>query len=167
MLASVMQHLAEQHRRLPQRRARHPANSTPSGPGRLPDRGAGPQALLRRGVLDPDLLHLGDGPQLAVTIPWGDVSTAWYTTGIPDISVYAATTPRQVRLLRLADRFGAVLRLGAVQRLMKRRIAAGAPGPSERTLVRTTSDVWGEARAADGRTAAARLRAPAARRRSC
>jgi short subunit dehydrogenase-like uncharacterized protein len=27
---------------------------------------------------------------LATTIPWGDVSTAFYSTGIPDIEVYMA-----------------------------------------------------------------------------
>jgi short subunit dehydrogenase-like uncharacterized protein len=33
-----------------------------------------------------------DRPRLCMTIPWGDVSTAYYSTGIPNIMVYAATS---------------------------------------------------------------------------
>ena len=28
-----------------------------------------------------------------MTIPWGDVSTAYHSTGIPNIRVYSATPP--------------------------------------------------------------------------
>ena len=30
----------------------------------------------------------GSGPRRSVTVSWGDVSTAYYSTGIPDIDVY-------------------------------------------------------------------------------
>ena len=33
---------------------------------------------------------LGRGPVETMTIPWGDVSTAWYSTGIPNIEVFMA-----------------------------------------------------------------------------
>src|SRR3954449_4542055 len=32
-------------------------------------------------------------PRMAMTIPWGDVSTAFHTTGIPNIRVYTAASP--------------------------------------------------------------------------
>lgn len=32
-------------------------------------------------------INFGNGEKTAVTIPWGDVSTAYYTTGIPNIEV--------------------------------------------------------------------------------
>jgi short subunit dehydrogenase-like uncharacterized protein len=35
----------------------------------------------------------GDGPTSATVIPWGDVSTAYYSTKIPNIEVRMATTP--------------------------------------------------------------------------
>lgn len=96
------------------------------------------------------MIDYGDGPQLAVTIPWGDVSTAWHTTGIPDIEVYAAMTPAMRRQLKIGDLLGPVLRLGPVQRFLKRRIDAAPAGPSDDTRSRTRSTVWGEARAPDG-----------------
>lgn len=106
------------------------------------------------------MIDYGDGPQLAVTIPWGDVSTAWHTTGIPNIAVYSATTAKQLRALRATRWLAPLLRLNTVKHLLTRRIAAGAPGPSERSLASTTSEVWGEARAADGRTATALFKGP-------
>src|SRR4051812_14952024 len=35
-------------------------------------------------------IDFGRGPRSATTIPWGDVATAFYSTGIPNIVVYAA-----------------------------------------------------------------------------
>ncbi|CAM4496393.1 MAG: hypothetical protein LEGION0403_FIIPPAGN_01689 [Legionella sp.] len=37
-------------------------------------------------------IDFGKGEKLATTIPWGDVSTAFYTTGIPNIEVYTHST---------------------------------------------------------------------------
>lgn len=106
------------------------------------------------------MVDFGDGPQLAVTIPWGDVSTAWHTTGIPDITVYAASSRKQIRLLRASNWFAPLLRTGPVQRYMKKRVDAAAPGPSDDSRGRTTSEVWGEARSRDGRSVQAVVRGP-------
>ena len=38
-----------------------------------------------------------DRSRTAMTIPWGDVSTAFHSTGIPNIRVYFAASPRLVR----------------------------------------------------------------------
>jgi short subunit dehydrogenase-like uncharacterized protein len=40
------------------------------------------------------------GLKQAVTIPWGDVAAAWYTTGIANIEVYTAMPERQIALMR-------------------------------------------------------------------
>ena len=39
-----------------------------------------------------------DRPRWAMTIPWGDVASAFYTTGIPNIEVYAAAPRSQIRM---------------------------------------------------------------------
>ena len=38
--------------------------------------------------------------QLGMTIPWGDVASAYYSTGIPNIEVYTARSPKQIARLR-------------------------------------------------------------------
>ena len=40
------------------------------------------------------------GHRTAVTIPWGDVASAYYTTGIENIEVYTTMPPGQVRFMR-------------------------------------------------------------------
>jgi short subunit dehydrogenase-like uncharacterized protein len=91
-------------------------------------------------------IDFGNGPTVAMTIPWGDISTAWHTTGIPDIEVYMAA-PWSMRLLaRLSRGLGWLLSSGVVQRRLKRRIQAGPPGPSDEERARGGTWLWGEAR---------------------
>lgn len=89
----------------------------------------------------------GKGPQSTVGVSWGDISTAWRTTRIPDIEVFfqaspalnvAAWTPRPVRRL---------LGTGPGQRLLKRLIEKRLPpGPTPEQRARSRSilvaEVW-------------------------
>ena len=108
------------------------------------------------------VIDFGRGPRTAVTIPWGDVSTAYHSTGIPDVEVYMAA-PMGLRLWIRATRWlGPVIGSGPVQGLLKRRIRSGPPGPSDEQRARGTSLLWGEAMDPGGRSAVARLRTPEA-----
>jgi len=105
-------------------------------------------------------IDFGQGPTLAVTIPWGDVSTAYRSTGIGDIEVYTAASLRQVRLMRLSRHLGWALRSSWMQRFLKRRIQAGPPGPSDEERARGRTFLWGEASDSEGRRVVSRLRGP-------
>ncbi len=45
-------------------------------------------------------IDFGDVKKVGVTIPWGDVSTAYYTTGIPNIKVFTVVPQKQITLLK-------------------------------------------------------------------
>lgn len=105
-------------------------------------------------------IDFGDGPRLAVTIPWGDVSTAFHSTGIPNIRVYMSMHPKQYAMLRRSRLIGWLLRQRWVKRRAAARIRARAPGPSASARASGVSLLWGEAVAPDGRVAVSRLRAP-------
>lgn len=107
-------------------------------------------------------IDFGVGPVKAMTIPWGDVSTAWFSTGIPNIEVYSAASFGMRLAARLSRRLGWLLRWGPVQRLLKRRIRAGPPGPNAAERARGRSYLWGEAADDAGRTVVSRLQAPEA-----
>jgi short subunit dehydrogenase-like uncharacterized protein len=95
-----------------------------------------------------------------MTLPWGDVSTAYYSTGIPNIEVYLAA-PLGLRLAVRASRYlGWALRSAVVQGLLKRRIRAGPPGPSAAERVHGQSLLWGEVTDASGQSVVCRLRGP-------
>src|SRR6266567_3455201 len=102
-------------------------------------------------------IDFGRGEALGVTIPWGDVATAYYSTGIPDIEVYVRTTPAAVFAMRCLNPLRPVLDRAAP---LLRRWAASSGGPSEDQLRQETSYVWGEARNDAGATQTARLTTP-------
>ena len=105
-------------------------------------------------------IDFGAGPRRAVTIPWGDVSTAWRSTGIPDVEVYTAVSRGQLLFMKASRRLGGLLASGPVQRFLRWRIRKGPPGPSAEARAKGRSLLWGEAEDGKGGTAVARLRGP-------
>jgi short subunit dehydrogenase-like uncharacterized protein len=104
------------------------------------------------------------GRRWAMTIPWGDVSTAYHTTGIPNIRVYTAASPRSVRRAR---RLGTLLPLLAwrpVKRLLQAAIVRRVSGPPPEVRETARVYLWGEARNAAGERVTATLETPEAYR---
>ena len=107
------------------------------------------------------MIDFGDGkPAHCMSIPWGDVVTAYKSTGIPNILVYTAVPRRPVRMLQLARPLLPLFGTRPVQRLIKNRIEAAPAGPDDEARAKARNELWGEARAADGSTAVSRLRTP-------
>jgi short subunit dehydrogenase-like uncharacterized protein len=96
----------------------------------------------------------------AMTIPWGDVYTAFVSTGIPNIETYMAVSPKTIARLRWLRYIRPLLALGPAQRIMQRRVLAGTPGPSAERREKTGCHVWGEVRNADGVEQRMELRTP-------
>ena len=99
-------------------------------------------------------------PRLAMTIPWGDLSTAFRSTGIPNIEVYVPTTARNVRMMRLAYSARGLLRRSAVQNLLKSLAKRFMKGPSAVALSTRECLVWGEVSNEAGHVTVKRLRLP-------
>ncbi len=105
-------------------------------------------------------VDFGDGPRTVVSIPWGDVSTAYYSTGIGDIIVYLSL-PTSLRLaLRASALAGPLLRTAWVRSRLQRRIDAAPPGPTAEQRLRTRASLFAEAVTEDGRMATASLETP-------
>ena len=68
---------------------------------------------------------------IAVTMPWGDLATAYRSTGIPNIEVYFATSTNAVMFMRLAELFRPLLASAPVQIIGKEMISKYITGPSE------------------------------------
>jgi short subunit dehydrogenase-like uncharacterized protein len=103
-------------------------------------------------------IDFGDGEKLAMTIPWGDVSTAFHTTGIPNIEVYIPGSPGLIANAKRANYLRWLLGMKPVQALLKRRIGAKVKGPSAEARGKMPTFVWGEAKNAKGVTKTARIR---------
>lgn len=108
-------------------------------------------------------IDFGQGKDsLAVTIPWGDVSTAWHSTGIPDIEVYMAMSPGMRRTLSATRWLGWLISGGPVKRWLMKRARARMPGPGDDRRQRGESRFWGEATDPHGGKAVSRMVAPEA-----
>ena len=96
----------------------------------------------------------------AMTIPWGDVFTAYVSTGIPNIETYMVVPPKTIERMQWIRRMQFLLSVGFVQSFMKRRIERSTPGPSEKRRSDSGSYVWGEVRNAAGKLAKLEIAAP-------
>ena len=92
--------------------------------------------------------------------PWGDVSTAYHSTGIPHIEVYLAAPPTMRLAMRATRIFAPVLSSGPVRRFLAARLKARPAGPTDEQRARGRSRIYAEAIAGDGRRAAALLEGP-------
>ncbi|MFC4034665.1 saccharopine dehydrogenase family protein [Streptomyces polygonati] len=93
------------------------------------------------------------GARTVVSVPWGDVSTAYHSTGIPDITTYTVLAGPALSVVR-------ALRLGPLRRVVSGAVGQVVRGPGERALGASRSEVWGRARDAAGNTVTATLTGP-------
>jgi len=105
-------------------------------------------------------IDFGSGEKLAVTIPWGDVATAYYSTGIGNVRVYAPASPRSVKHMQRINWLRYLLRIPALRDFMENQAAARTRGPNGEELDKGRTHVWGEACTAQGECIVGTLETP-------
>jgi short subunit dehydrogenase-like uncharacterized protein len=105
----------------------------------------------------------GRGPKEALAIGWGDVSTAYYSTGIPNIETYMVLPGNMKTLMKFSRRLGPLLNSRPVQALLHKAVATLLPpGPSAEQRRRGFAILVGEASNPAGEQVTARLLTPEA-----
>ena len=99
------------------------------------------------------------GSRLAMTIPWGDVSTAYHTTKIPNIRVYRATSPRAVAKLRRMQALLPLVSFPPIKAFL-RWGASRVRGPDAAARERGRMEIWGRVANRDGREVAMTMTTP-------
>ena len=97
------------------------------------------------------------GNRLGVTIPWGDVASAYFSTRIPNIEVYMAASPKQIAQLRRLRFLLPLLAWKPIQRFAQRRIEKTVKGPSDEVRRNVRSWLWGRVSDDQGRSVSATL----------
>lgn len=92
-------------------------------------------------------IPFASGPRMAMTIPWGDVSTAFRTTRIPNIRVYSAASPKSIARMRRMRPFLPIAAWKPI-RLLLQAFASRRTGPSEELRSSGRTNLWG--RVVDG-----------------
>ena len=93
-----------------------------------------------------------DKPRTCMSVPWGDLATAFRSTNIPDITVFMSAKPSVIRAARLSRLTGPLLGLSPVQRFLKARIERSVKGPDAGERARGKAEFWG--RVTDGEKSA-------------
>jgi short subunit dehydrogenase-like uncharacterized protein len=108
----------------------------------------------------PRWIDFGSGAESCVPVSWGDVATAFHSTGVGNITVYF----RRTNLLRSADilgkLFGPLLRSRIGQRGLTAIVRRFPEGPSQAERTGHRATIWAEAIDSLGRSATASLSTP-------
>ncbi len=105
-------------------------------------------------------VDFGRGPTEVVSIPWGDVATAYHSTDIPNIITYMKVPKTAIRAMKLSRYAGPLLASAPVQKMLQGWIERRPAGPSEKERARGKSFVWGKAMSETGEAAVSRLSGP-------
>jgi saccharopine dehydrogenase (NAD+, L-lysine-forming) len=84
-----------------------------------------------------------DGSATVYSIAWGDVSTAYHSTGIGDIVVYAALPAAVGAITAVSQMAGPAARSALVQGALK-RLVSRLPGPSAKARSEGHGQLWGQ-----------------------
>jgi short subunit dehydrogenase-like uncharacterized protein len=90
-------------------------------------------------------------------IPWGDISTAWRSTGIPNIEVYTGATASMISRAKRSKYLNWLFRMAWVKKIMLKQIDKNPGGPSEEKLLTGKSYLWGKVWNEKGEQVEARL----------
>ncbi|MBD89661.1 MAG: saccharopine dehydrogenase [Deltaproteobacteria bacterium] len=102
-----------------------------------------------------------DKERHCVIVPWGDVSTAFHTTGIPNVRTWTALPRSNVKWIRLGGPLRPLLGSAPVQWALKRAVDRWVKGPPPELRESGYSQIWGQARRGD-ETVTATLSGPEA-----
>lgn len=105
-------------------------------------------------------IDYGQGKKLSMTIPWGDITTAYKTTGIPNINVFIPISPSLVPFIRLSRYLKPLIRVQAVKRTLITQIEKNVTGPSRSARMKNRAWVWGEVKNNSGETRQAFIETP-------
>ncbi len=121
--------------------------------------------LRRNGKLVPYRIGKGakwvrftDKERYVLPIPWGDLSTAYRSTGISNITTYMAYPPSMVRSMQLgAPVLSTLLSIRPLRRLLQKVVEQRISGPDEAARQRGKSRIWARVTSDNGDTAQAWL----------
>ncbi|MFZ5788444.1 MAG: saccharopine dehydrogenase, partial [Acidobacteriota bacterium] len=101
-----------------------------------------------------------DRTRRCVTIPWGDVSTAFHTTGIPNVRTFTTVPAKAIRGLKVVGPLLPLAGLRPVKRALQRWVERRVAGPDEATRARARAQLWGRVTAAGGAEGTVRAEVP-------
>lgn len=98
--------------------------------------------------------------RMAMSIPWGDIATAWYSTGIPDIVTYITAAPNSIKWAKRSYYLRHFLRLSWVKNWYKKQIYKKGTPITEEMRQQSVSQIWAGVQNTKGESQSALLTMP-------
>lgn len=105
-------------------------------------------------------INYGGKDRLSVGIAWGDIFTAYHSTGIPNIEVFTGMPPKMLKTMRKASKFGWLIKTWVVQQILRKVIRNKISGPSNEKRENLRTYLWGKVTNANGKEVIAELETP-------
>ena len=102
-------------------------------------------------------IDFGRGTVPAMAISWGDVSSAYHTTGIANIDTWIPVPGRRPGALKLLNVARPILGTGFMQSLLQKAVNRFVKGPTAAQRKKSRTWVWGEATNAVGEKKTVRI----------
>jgi short subunit dehydrogenase-like uncharacterized protein len=124
-----------------------------------------PGAERRNGKLQPvrmgkhgKWINFDEKRRFVISIPWGDLYTAWISTGILNITTYTGASPKLYPWLRFLPLLNPLLRTAWFRGILQKRVDAKVLGPTAEQNAQGYALVYGQARNQAGESRELRLR---------
>jgi short subunit dehydrogenase-like uncharacterized protein len=96
---------------------------------------------LHEGVTE---INYGSFKLLSARIPWGDVSTAYYSTGIGNIEVFRGADKKLLQQLKISRYLNWLFRMDFVKSYLKKQVDKKPAGPDEDRRAKSKMFLWGK-----------------------
>ena len=100
----------------------------------------------------------GRGPVRVISVGWGDVSTAYYSTGIPNVETYLSFPQPIINLMYDMRTIGPLLYNRVAKTILKALMNLYPPGPTEARRMKAFATIIGEVTNDQGGRAVSKLR---------
>ena len=106
------------------------------------------------------LIDFGVSKVFSVSVPWGDLLTAYHTTQIPNIQTYFAASRAIFYVMKFQFLFNWILRMAWFKNFCRKWIVRNLIGPSRMQRMRSSSVVWGQVTNPSGESRQALIHCP-------
>ena len=89
-------------------------------------------------------IDFGDFTQIAMGISWGDISTAYHSTGIPNIEVFSGTDEQQISKIKKTLRLSFMLKSRMIKNFLIRQMDKRTDGPRAERREKSVMYLWGQ-----------------------
>ncbi len=89
-------------------------------------------------------IDYGDFTQLSMGISWGDISTSFFSTSIPNIEVYSGTNQEQLGKVKKMGIIGFLLRTDFFRSFLHKKLERDKDGPVKEKRENTKMNLWGK-----------------------